>query len=123
MRYADLPYLHRFYNEGTWSTMATQTHDLPDFDTLSVSLKVDKKDLKQKYQKRVDNWTSFFDKWSSLDDSEDKELELEKDGDWNLRVAQCSGRNQNVQKVKRRSDFQIQKYCSITYLGSLSITW
>ena len=62
------------------------THDLPDFDTLSVSLKVDKKDLKQKYQKRVDNWTSFFDKWSSLDDSEDKELELEKDGDWNLRV-------------------------------------
>ena len=62
------------------------THNMPDFDTLSVSLKVDKKDLKQKYQKRVDNWTSFFDKWSSLDDSEDKELELEKDGDWNLRV-------------------------------------
>ena len=25
--------------------------------------------------------------WSTLDDSDDKELELEKDGDWNLRIA------------------------------------
>ena len=69
------------------------THNLPDFDTLSVSLKVDKKDLEQKYRKRVDNWTSFFDKWSSLDDSEDKELELEKDGDWNLRVGKIPDEN------------------------------
>ena len=37
-------------------------HTLPDFDSLSVSLKVDKKDLEQKYQNRVDNWASFFDK-------------------------------------------------------------
>ena len=37
-------------------------HTLPDFDSLSVSLKVDKKDLQQKYQNRVDNWASFFDK-------------------------------------------------------------
>ena len=39
------------------------------------------------------------------------------------RIAQCSGRDQNVQKVKRKSDFLFQKYFSITYLGSLPITW
>ena len=38
-------------------------------------------------------------------------------------IAQCSGRDQNVQKVKRKSDFLFQKYFSITYLGSLPITW
>ena len=37
-------------------------HTLPDFDSLSVSLKVDKKDLEQKYQNRVYYWASFFDK-------------------------------------------------------------
>ena len=38
-------------------------HTLPDFDSsLSVTLKVDKKDLEQKYQNRVYYWASFFDK-------------------------------------------------------------
>ena len=31
--------------------------------------------------------------WSTLDDSDDKELELEKDGDWNLRVAKKQDEN------------------------------
>ena len=38
-------------------------HTLPDFDSsLSVTLKVDKKDLEQKYQNRVYYYASFFDK-------------------------------------------------------------
>ena len=36
--------------------------------------------------------------------------------------AQYSERDQNVQKVKRKSDLQFQKYFSITYLGNLPIT-
>ena len=41
----------------------------------------------------------------------------------NQKITQCSRRDQNVQKVKRKSYFQFQKYFSITYLGSLPITW
>ena len=39
------------------------------------------------------------------------------------KIAQYSERDQNVQKVKRKSDLQFQKYFSKTYLGSLPITW
>ena len=38
-------------------------------------------------------------------------------------TSQYSERDQNVQKVKRKSDLQFQKYFSKTYLSSLPITW
>ena len=88
-------------NNTSKSSIENRQTDLPNFDTLSVSLGVDKKDLKKMYRRRCDLMTSLFNKWKKYDNSEDKEVRLEKEGNWN-----CS---EYLSTAKSSQHFSLQR--------------